>query len=104
MESTPSLPKDISADPLCRDQIIKNKSGQSNNRALWIVNYENDRSRTYKLSVQTGSSSLIDAILIKDTNLSLGCRYIKELELSLSEKTYFLNEGTFVIIRTNRII
>lgn len=92
-ESTPAPQLDISMDNKLDPKRLEENSLQSKARALWIINYENERSRTYKINLLNGSSAKIDVILIKDTNLSIGSKYIKELEIMIGNQIILLSEG-----------
>jgi hypothetical protein len=74
-------------------RITSKFNSHAKSRALWIVNFENPRSRKYNLTLADTSVSKIDTIVLKDVNLSIGQSYIKELELTLDKKTYILSEG-----------
>lgn len=86
-------PEESKPDCKLLEKIFYNSASQIKSRALWIVNFENDKSRNYTINLPKGGLSRLGSIYLKDMNLRSGCKYIKQFKCSVGGRQVFVNEG-----------
>jgi hypothetical protein len=76
-------------------RITSKFNSNAKSRPLFLVNFDNPRSTKYNLRLGDTPITKVEAIILKDVNLSIGKPYIKELELGFSNRTFILSECNF---------
>lgn len=73
-------------------------SNFSKSKGLWIVNYENEKTRCFEIHIPKGSTQDVSFVSVNDTNLTRSHRFIRSLEISIENQLFSLSEGNSMLI------